>query len=67
MTLIDEFEEGESKYYISEYMETDLLKVAHSRPGHVLQLQQALPFFARIIELLEELHANKLTYRNVRP
>ena len=48
-------------------MEQDLLKLAHLKPGHVLQIEHALPFFAKIIEVLEELHANKLVYRNVRP
>jgi hypothetical protein len=45
----------------------DLLKLMVSRNGHVLQLPIALGYFARLIEVLEELHANKLVYRNVRP
>lgn len=65
--LVEEFEEKDSKYYISEFTETDLLKLAHSRAGHVLQLQQALTYFSRLIEVIEELHCNKLIYRNIRP
>jgi serine/threonine-protein kinase len=65
--LEEEFEEKDSKYFVSEYIETDLLKLAYSRNGHVLQLDQALEFFARMVEVLEELHAHKLIYRNVRP
>lgn len=65
--LIDDFEDHGNKYFISEFIETDLLKLAHSRPGHVLQLQQALPLFARLVEVIEELHASKLVYRNLRP
>ena len=30
-------------------MEQDLLKMAHLRPGHVFQIEQALPLFAKII------------------
>ena len=41
--------------------------VAHQNPGHVLQLHEALYHFARLIEVIEELHANKLIYRNIRP
>lgn len=40
--LEEEFEEKDSKYFISQYIETDLLKLAYSRNGHVLQLNQAL-------------------------
>ncbi|CAM6001786.1 unnamed protein product [Sphagnum balticum] len=34
--------------------------------GHVFQLQHALEYFAKLIDVLEELHINKLVYRNVR-
>ena len=47
--LIEEFEEEDTKYYISQYMEMDLLRLAHNNPGHVLQLHQALYHFARLI------------------
>jgi serine/threonine protein kinase len=67
VTLEEEFEEKDCKYFISEFFETDLLKLAYSRNGHVLQLPQALEFFARIIEVIDEMHANKLIYRNLRP
>lgn len=65
--LVEEFEEKDTKYFISEYTETDLLKLAHSRAGHVLQLQQALTYFSKLIEVIEEIHSNKLIYRNIRP
>lgn len=67
VSLQEEFEEKDCKYFISEFIETDLLKLAYSRNGHVLQLPQALEFFARIIEVIDEMHANKLIYRNLRP
>jgi serine/threonine protein kinase len=47
--IIDEFEENDNKYFVSEYIETDLLKLALSRPQQVLQLHQVLPFFAKIV------------------
>lgn len=67
VSLEEEFEEKDCKYYVSEYIETDLLKLAHSRNGHVLQLPIALEYFARIVEVLDEMHSNKLIYRNLRP
>jgi hypothetical protein len=48
-------------------METDLLRQAHSSPGHVLRLKDALYYFSRLIEIIDELHAYKLIYRNIRP
>ena len=48
-------------------MDIDLLMLAHSNPGHVLQLHEGLYHFARLTEVIEELHANKLIYRNIRP
>lgn len=63
--LVDEFEENDYKYYISEFIETDLLRLALSRSAHVLQLSQAVEYLARIFEVLEEMHSHKLVYRNL--
>lgn len=65
--LVEEFEEDDMKYYIEEFIEMDLLKLAMSRNAHVLPLPQALEFTARILEVLEEMHSYKLVYRNLRP
>jgi serine/threonine protein kinase len=67
VSLVEEFEENDNKYFVSEYIDSDLLKLAHSRPGHVLQLAQALPYVAELVETLEELHSSKLVLRNMRP
>jgi hypothetical protein len=42
VSLEEEFEEKDCKYFVSEHIEADLLKLAYSRNGHVLQLPQAL-------------------------
>jgi serine/threonine protein kinase len=45
----------------------DLLKLARDQKGKVLPLQQALDYVAQIIDVLDEMHSEKLVYRNVRP
>ena len=40
--IVEEFEEKDYKFFISEWIEMDLLKLIWSRNNHVLQLNQAL-------------------------
>jgi serine/threonine protein kinase len=55
--LLDEFEENNNKYYISEYIEMDLLKLAINHSSKHLQLKQVLDYIAQIIEILDEMHS----------
>ena len=65
--LVEEFQLNDCKYYIEEWVEMDMLKLAMSRDKHIIPLPQALEFIARITEVVEELHSHKLVYRNLRP
>lgn len=50
--LVEDFVEKDHKYYISEYMEGDLLKEILSHPGHLLELSTVLKYTAGLIEAI---------------
>ena len=43
------------------------MKIILTQPHHLMPLEKALHFYAKIIEIVDELHSSKLIYRNLRP
>ncbi len=52
---------------MTDYAEKDLLQLQTCQPNRVFPLPVALDYFSKIILSLEEMHENKLIYRNIRP
>lgn len=53
LSLVEEFEENDITYIITDYAESDLLKLQLSQPSRVFPLPVALDYFSKLIIALE--------------
>ena len=49
LAIIEEFEHEGNKFIITEYAETNLLKLQYERPNSVIILKDSLRYIARIV------------------